>query len=222
MSPLKQWEVSDLSYQAAQKVVDSKPEEALPHLVDLSQNFPIRARTLVQTKISEAFRKEIQENQAFLNENYNIGEGENALFVNGINIDTDMDVFQLFDTVRSELQLASAFYEMGFRREYLSVLYSQNFGTDSSTYAIDFRDAYPEYLVCILACVCLTTFISEQSRQGQAIFELGQQCESSPSANLHGDAKTDCEKFFQFDFHCRSCSSGIQVVTHSWSFAVRA
>jgi UDP-glucose:glycoprotein glucosyltransferase len=97
--------------------------------------------------VSEAFKKEVKENQAFLNENYNINEGENALFVNGINVDTDtLDVFQLFDTVRSEIQLSSAFYEMGFRREYLSVLYSQNFGGDSSTYAIDFREAYPEYL----------------------------------------------------------------------------
>lgn len=105
------------------------PEEALSKLVDVSQNFPIRARykinatfkcqlfrALVQTKLKEAFKKEVKENQAFLNENYNIGEGENALFVNGINIDTDtLDVFQLFDTVRSEIQLGSAFYEMGFR-----------------------------------------------------------------------------------------------------------
>jgi UDP-glucose:glycoprotein glucosyltransferase len=96
--------------------MDMPPEEALTQLVDLAQNFPIRARTLVQTKLNEALKKEITENQAFLNENYNIGEGENALFVNGINVDPDtLDVFQLFDTVRSEIQLASAFYEMGFR-----------------------------------------------------------------------------------------------------------
>jgi hypothetical protein len=91
-------------------------EEALTQLIDLAQNFPIRARTLVQTKLNEAFKKEITGNQAFLNENYNINEGENALFVNGINVDTDtLDVFQLFDTVRAEIQLASAFFEMGFR-----------------------------------------------------------------------------------------------------------
>lgn len=69
------------------------------------------------------------------------------MFVNGINVDTDtLDVFQLFETVRSEIQLASSFYEMGFRREYLSVLYSQNFGSDSSSYAVDFREAYPEVI----------------------------------------------------------------------------
>ncbi|KAI6191748.1 UDP-glucose:glycoprotein glucosyltransferase 1 [Aphelenchoides bicaudatus] len=147
LSALKQWEVSDLSLQSAQKIMDSPPEEALTNLVDLAQNFPIRARTLVQTKLNEAFKKEVAENQAYLGENYNINEGENALFINGMNIDVDtLDVFQLFDTVRSEIQVASSFYEMGFRREYLSVLYSQNFGGESTNYAIDFREAYPEYL----------------------------------------------------------------------------
>lgn len=103
---------------------------------------------MVQTKLNDAFKKEIRINQEHLNENYNINEGENALFINGINVDTDtLDVFQLFDTVRSEIQLASAFYEMGFRREYLSVLYNMNFGSESSNYALDYREAYPEYLV---------------------------------------------------------------------------
>jgi hypothetical protein len=44
LSPLKQWEVSDLSYQASQSVMNLPPEEALSQLVDLSQNFPTRAR----------------------------------------------------------------------------------------------------------------------------------------------------------------------------------
>jgi UDP-glucose:glycoprotein glucosyltransferase len=44
LSPLKQWEVSDISFLAAQKIVDAPPEEALSTLVDISQNFPTRAR----------------------------------------------------------------------------------------------------------------------------------------------------------------------------------
>lgn len=43
-------------------------------------------------------------------------EGDNALFINGINIDVDsLDVFQLFDIINQEERLSSAFYEMGFR-----------------------------------------------------------------------------------------------------------
>lgn len=44
LAPLKQWEVADLSYQAAQKIMDSAPEEAIKQLIDISQNFPTRAR----------------------------------------------------------------------------------------------------------------------------------------------------------------------------------
>ncbi|KAI6232348.1 UDP-glucose:glycoprotein glucosyltransferase 1 [Aphelenchoides besseyi] len=147
LTPLKQWEVSDLSYQAAQKIMDATPEDALAQLTDLSQNFPIRSRILVRTRVSEAFKKEVQENQAYLNENYNINEGENALFVNGISVDTDaLDVFQLYETVRAESRLAATFYDMGFRREYLALLYSQNFGAEKASYSLDYRSANPEYL----------------------------------------------------------------------------
>lgn len=44
LAPLKQWEVADLSFQAAQQIMSATPEEALTTLADLSQNFPIRAR----------------------------------------------------------------------------------------------------------------------------------------------------------------------------------
>lgn len=44
LAPLKQWEVVDMSYQAAQKIMDVSPEEAIKQLIDISQNFPTRAR----------------------------------------------------------------------------------------------------------------------------------------------------------------------------------
>lgn len=44
LSPLKQWEVSDISYQAAQKIVDAPKEEAIVLLIDIAQNFPLRTR----------------------------------------------------------------------------------------------------------------------------------------------------------------------------------
>uniref|UniRef100_A0A183CJA1 Methyltransf_11 domain-containing protein n=1 Tax=Globodera pallida TaxID=36090 RepID=A0A183CJA1_GLOPA len=58
LSPLKQWEIADIDIQAAQRVMDATPEEALGQLTDLSQNFPIRARSLVQTKVRQSFRDE--------------------------------------------------------------------------------------------------------------------------------------------------------------------
>lgn len=50
LAPLKQWEVADISYQAAQKIMDANPEEAFKQLTDISQNFPTRARQIIFEK----------------------------------------------------------------------------------------------------------------------------------------------------------------------------
>uniref|UniRef100_A0A7E4VIA0 UDP-glucose:glycoprotein glucosyltransferase n=1 Tax=Panagrellus redivivus TaxID=6233 RepID=A0A7E4VIA0_PANRE len=148
LTPLKQWEVSDISLQAAQKIVDAAPEEAIALLTDLSQNFPIRARSLVQTKVKADFREEVEGNQELFKQELQIAEGESALFVNGINLDVDsLDVFQIFDVLNAEEKLSSAFFNMGFRKEYLSLLFNLDLTEEKSGgYAIDYREAYPEYI----------------------------------------------------------------------------
>lgn len=51
--------------------------------------------------------------------NFEIGEGDNVLFLNGINIEVDsLDVFQLFNTISKEEELANAFFEMGLRVDF--------------------------------------------------------------------------------------------------------
>ena len=54
---------TDLSFQAAQRVVSSPKEEAMKVLRDISQNFPLQARSLVKTTVSPDLRKEIKKNQ---------------------------------------------------------------------------------------------------------------------------------------------------------------
>ena len=54
---------TDLSFQAAQRVVSSPKEEAMKVLRDISQNFPSQARSLVKTTVSPDLRKEIKKNQ---------------------------------------------------------------------------------------------------------------------------------------------------------------
>lgn len=45
MTPLKAWQMQDLSFQCAAGALNEKtPEEAFHTLVELSQNFPSRAR----------------------------------------------------------------------------------------------------------------------------------------------------------------------------------
>uniref|UniRef100_A0A915CUW8 UDP-glucose:glycoprotein glucosyltransferase n=1 Tax=Ditylenchus dipsaci TaxID=166011 RepID=A0A915CUW8_9BILA len=124
--------------------MDAAPEEALNTLADISQNFPIRARSLVQTKVRKVFREEVASNQERFAGELEISEGDNAFFLNGINIDVDsLDIFQLFNTISQEESLANAFLEW---REYLSVLYNMDLSEDKTAYAIDYREAYPEYI----------------------------------------------------------------------------
>ena len=54
---------TDLSFQAAQRVVSSPKEEAMKVLRDISQNFPLQARSLHKTTVSSDLRKEIKKNQ---------------------------------------------------------------------------------------------------------------------------------------------------------------
>jgi len=116
LSPLKQWEVAELSYQAAQRILDVPPEEALSMLVDLSQNFPIRARSIAQTKVKKAFKEGVQANQRKMTDELELSEGDNALYINGIGVDVEtLDAFQLFHMVQDEEMLANAFFQMGFR-----------------------------------------------------------------------------------------------------------
>jgi len=147
LTPLKQWEVSDIALQAAQKIVNSPPEEAIQNLIDISQNFPTMARSLVQTKLTPEFKSEVEENQALFKQDLQIPEGENALYINGITVDVDSDIFQLFDVINQEERLSSAFFEMGFRKEYMNLIYSMDLSEDKNTgYAIDYREAYPDYI----------------------------------------------------------------------------
>jgi UDP-glucose:glycoprotein glucosyltransferase len=65
LAPLKAWQMQDLSFQAAQKIIDaSNGEEALRLLEDLAQNFPLRARSLskisVRGDLKKAFKSQRQ------------------------------------------------------------------------------------------------------------------------------------------------------------------
>lgn len=58
MAPLKAWQMQDLSLQAAQKIIDAPTgQEALMLLQDLSQNFPLRARSLSKISVRSELKK---------------------------------------------------------------------------------------------------------------------------------------------------------------------
>uniref|UniRef100_A0A8C4IMM5 UDP-glucose ceramide glucosyltransferase-like 1 n=1 Tax=Dicentrarchus labrax TaxID=13489 RepID=A0A8C4IMM5_DICLA len=63
MVPLKVWEMQDLSFQAASRIMSVPKFDALKLMRDLSQNFPSKARSLTRVAVKQEMRKEIEENQ---------------------------------------------------------------------------------------------------------------------------------------------------------------
>ncbi|VDK45521.1 unnamed protein product, partial [Gongylonema pulchrum] len=122
LTPLKVWQVQELSYQAAQRIVQAGPEKALSLLTDVSQNFPLAARSLSRQVLRAEMVFEIGTNQEQFLE-YGISEGESLFLINGIIVDVDaLDAFQ---------------------DEYLSMLTDLEPSGERLSYALDFRPASP-------------------------------------------------------------------------------
>ncbi|ULT83129.1 hypothetical protein L3Y34_012402 [Caenorhabditis briggsae] len=147
LTPLKRWELQDLSYQAAQKIVNAGPAEALGTLEEYSQNFPTHARALAKTTVNEKLRKEVLLNRKILEES-GIDVGETSLYINGINQDINsLDLFKLADMLKQENKLAEGFHSMGINREYLSVLVGMDTSDEEkASYAVDHREGYPFFI----------------------------------------------------------------------------
>ncbi|KAK6033739.1 UDP-glucose:Glycoprotein Glucosyltransferase [Ostertagia ostertagi] len=124
LGPLKQWQLQDLSFQAAQRIISEEGENALQTLTQLSQDFPRYARSLTREIVLKDVRREIELNQKdhlsdagtdvklILFELHcvlqlimprsklinciviGLQPGESALFLNGMNL--DMESLDLF------------------------------------------------------------------------------------------------------------------------------
>uniref|UniRef100_A0A8D3E204 UDP-glucose ceramide glucosyltransferase-like 1 n=1 Tax=Scophthalmus maximus TaxID=52904 RepID=A0A8D3E204_SCOMX len=100
MAPLKVWQMQDLSFQTAARILAAPAVEALSVMRDLSQNFPTKARSITKTVVSSEIRKEIGENQKVCVRlsirTLGLQPGDSALFINGLHIDLDtQDIFSL-------------------------------------------------------------------------------------------------------------------------------
>ncbi|MFH4973666.1 hypothetical protein AB6A40_000375 [Gnathostoma spinigerum] len=147
LTPLRRWEVQDLSYQASLRIIEAGPEKAIETLANISQNFPVFAHSLTRQSVPSSFRLEVADNQNGKLDDLGIPEGESALFVNGIFLDIDsLDVFSLIDILKEEQNLAEGFHRMGMSEYYRSVLVNVDISNDQTSYALDFREANPEYL----------------------------------------------------------------------------
>ncbi|KJH41331.1 UDP-glucose:Glycoprotein Glucosyltransferase [Dictyocaulus viviparus] len=147
LAPLKQWQVQDLSFQASQSIINSGAENAIETLKQLSQDFPRHARSISRVTVDDFTRQEIEINQKQYLSGASLEPGDSALFINGINLDIDsLDAFQLVDIIKQEERLSSGFFNMGIKREYLSILVNMELSEEKTNYAVDYRDAFPFFL----------------------------------------------------------------------------
>ncbi|XP_077147439.1 UDP-glucose:glycoprotein glucosyltransferase 1 isoform X1 [Ranitomeya variabilis] len=140
MSPLKVWELQDLSFQTAARVLAAPSSEALLVMKDLSQNFPTKARTLTRTVVDSAMRMEVEENQKYFKGTLGLQPGDSGLFINGLHVDLDsQDIFSLFDVLRNEARVMEGLHRLGIEGSALHDVLKLNIQPSVSDYAVDIR-----------------------------------------------------------------------------------
>ncbi|XP_007942201.1 UDP-glucose:glycoprotein glucosyltransferase 2 [Orycteropus afer afer] len=140
MMPLKVWELQDLSFQAASQILSTPVYDAIKLMKDISQNYPIKARSLTRIAVSQQMREEIQENQKDLQDRFDIQPGDTRLYINGLRIDTDAyDPFSILDTLKLEGRLMNGLQNLGINGEDTSKFLKLNSHVWEYTYALDIR-----------------------------------------------------------------------------------
>ncbi|KAJ3592196.1 hypothetical protein NHX12_007324 [Muraenolepis orangiensis] len=135
MAPLKVWELQDLSFQAASRILSVPKFDALKLMRDISQDFPSKARSLTRVTIKPEMRKEIEETQKHLSETLGIRPGDAALYINGQNIDLDT----VLDMLRGEARLLEGLHNLGIAGEQQGRLLRLPVGGAEDNYALDIR-----------------------------------------------------------------------------------
>jgi UDP-glucose:glycoprotein glucosyltransferase len=147
LAPLKAWQMQDLSFQAAQRLIESDQNEALNMLEDLSQNFPLRARSLSKIQVKNDLRKTFKSQRSVLEQKMQLEQGMGALYLNGleINIDT-VDVFALNSLLNKESRLIEGLSKIGLTLPQINDLLYLDTSSKSSDYGVDIRDSSIQWL----------------------------------------------------------------------------
>uniref|UniRef100_A0A9L0S522 UDP-glucose ceramide glucosyltransferase-like 1 n=1 Tax=Equus caballus TaxID=9796 RepID=A0A9L0S522_HORSE len=140
MIPLKVWELQDLSFQAASQIMSTPVYDAIKLMKDISQNFPLKARSLTRIAVNQHMREEIQKNQKNLLNRFEIQPGDARLFINGLRVDMDTyDPFSLLDMLKLEGKMMNGLRNLGINGEDMSKFLKLNSPVLDSTYALDIR-----------------------------------------------------------------------------------
>ncbi|XP_050991856.1 UDP-glucose:glycoprotein glucosyltransferase 1 isoform X2 [Labeo rohita] len=140
MAPLKVWQMQDLSFQTAARILAAPSVDALNVMRDLSQNFPTKARSITKTVVNSEIRKEIEENQKYFKGTLGLQPGDSALFINGLHIDLDVqDIFSVFDILRNEARVMEGLRSLLIDTPYIHDILKLNVQPSDSDYAVDIR-----------------------------------------------------------------------------------
>uniref|UniRef100_A0A452TRT4 UDP-glucose ceramide glucosyltransferase-like 1 n=1 Tax=Ursus maritimus TaxID=29073 RepID=A0A452TRT4_URSMA len=134
MAPLKVWQLQDLSFQTAARILAAPIELALVVMKDLSQNFPTKARAITKTAVSSEFRIEVEENQKYFKGTLGLQPGDCALFINGLHIDLDTQ-----DIFRNEARVMEGLHRLGIEGLSLHNVLKLNIQPSEADYAVDIR-----------------------------------------------------------------------------------
>ncbi|XP_061549023.1 UDP-glucose:glycoprotein glucosyltransferase 2 isoform X5 [Phycodurus eques] len=140
MAPLKVWELQDLSFQAAARILSVPRFDTLKLMRDLSQKFPSKARSLTRVAVNSKMRKEIEENQKHLSETIGVHPGDGELFINGLHIDLEVhDAFSILEILRSEARVLEGLHNLGVKGEHQGTLLRLPANHVTDSYALDIR-----------------------------------------------------------------------------------
>uniref|UniRef100_UPI0037E97DDD UDP-glucose:glycoprotein glucosyltransferase 1 n=1 Tax=Semicossyphus pulcher TaxID=241346 RepID=UPI0037E97DDD len=141
MAPLKVWQMQDLSFQTAARILAAPAVDALNVMKDLSQNFPTKARSITRTVVNSEIRREIGENQKIFKGTLGLQPGDSALFINGLHIDLDtQDIFSVFEVLRSEARVMEGLRSLHIETPFIHDILKLNVQPSDSDYAVDIRN----------------------------------------------------------------------------------
>lgn len=139
LAPLRAWQLQDLSFQAAQRIISSSSQDVLQVLKDISQNVPMVARSLSKATVNSDVRQEITDNQQEFEKN-SIAPGQTSLYLNGIEFSADdLDVFKLLNTIKDETNTMSELGQLDLEMGKTGELMALNVKPDQDSFIVDTR-----------------------------------------------------------------------------------
>ncbi|MBA0717017.1 hypothetical protein Golax_004863 [Gossypium laxum] len=133
------WELKDLGYQTAQRIVQAS--DPLQSMQEINQNFPSVVSSLSRMKLNDSIKDEIIANQKM------IPPGKSLMALNGalINIE-DIDLYLLIDLVHQELSLADQFSKLKIPHSTVRKVLLTETPPELNMFRVDFRSAHVHYL----------------------------------------------------------------------------